>query len=141
MQKKELFIQEEGSTFPGRTYVESLLKPVFNDQRDYLFDAMFALHRAHVVMLTEQDLLSEQDATLILGGLDKLMDIDHSSLEYEPEYEDLFFMVESKLGDLIGHDIAGKVHVARSRNDMGEGMYRYVLRNHLLSLVKDVDTL
>src|SRR5699024_6027142 len=125
---KEEFIQAEGSKFPGRTYVEELLKPVFTDQRDYLFGAMFALHRAHVVMLTEQELLTKVDAKEILQGLEQLTDLDCESLEYEPQYEDLFFTIESKLGNLIGDELAGKVHMARSRNDMGEGMYRYVLR-------------
>src|SRR5699024_9966901 len=141
MKMKEAFMDEEGREFPGKTYVEELLKPVFMDQRDYLFDAMFALNRAHVVMLTEHQLLTERDAGEILRGLDELMRLDRETLTYEPQYEDLFFTIESKLGDLIGHELAGKVHVARSRNDMGEGMYRYVLRNHLLALIEDVDEL
>jgi argininosuccinate lyase len=62
-------------------------------------------------------------------------------LHYRPEYEDLFFMIEAKLGELIGEELAGKVHIARSRNDMGEGMYRLVIREHLLSLISDVDNL
>lgn len=141
MQMKEKFMDEEGHEFPGKTYVQELLKPVFDDQREYLFDAMFALHRAHVVMLTEQELLAENEAATILQGLDKLTDLDRDTLKYEPQYEDLFFTIESKLGELIGDELAGKVHMARSRNDMGEGMYRYVLREHILSLVADVDAL
>lgn len=141
MKTKEEFMREEGREFPGKTYVQELLKPVFEDQREYLFDAMFALHRAHVVMLAEQELLSDKDAGAILQGLDQLTDLDRESLAYEPQYEDLFFTIESKLGDLIGDELAGKVHMARSRNDMGEGMYRYVLREHILSLVADVDEL
>lgn len=141
MQTKEEFMREDGREFPGKTYVQELLKPVFEDQREYLFDAMFALHRAHVVMLAEQELLSASDAGKILQGLDQLTELDKETLKYEPQYEDLFFTVESKLGDLIGHELAGKVHVARSRNDMGEGMYRYVLREHIVSLIADVDEL
>ncbi|MUV37038.1 Argininosuccinate lyase [Lentibacillus sp. JNUCC-1] len=116
---KEAFLKEEGTKFPGHTYVEALLKPVFEDQRDYLFDAMFALHRAHVLMLTEQKLLPGDEAEAILSGLTKLEKIDRAELKYQPQYEDLFFTLESKLGDLIGEDLAGKVHMARSRNDMG----------------------
>lgn len=141
MSLKEDFIKEDGRSFPGKVYVEALLKPVFNDQRIFLFDAMFALHRAHVVMLKEQNLLPKDEAREIMRGLDELIQMNQAKIEYDPNYEDLFFMVESKLGDLIGDELAGKVHLGRSRNDMGEGMYRYVLREKLLTLVQDVDRL
>lgn len=141
MDLKKDFIKKDGASFPGNVYVETLLKPVFNDQRDFLFDAMFALHRAHVVMLTEQNLLPKEEAREILKGLSQLIQIDRTNLEYNPQYEDLFFMIESQLSDAIGGDLAGKVHLARSRNDMGEGMYRYVLREKILSLLGDVETL
>lgn len=141
MNLKEDFIKKDGQSFPGKVYVETLLKPIFNDQRDFLFDAMFALHHAHIVMLTEQDLLGKEDAREILNGLAQLMKIDRMNLAYDPHYEDLFFMIESQLGDLIGDDLAGKMHLARSRNDMGEGMYRYVLREKILLLLQDVDQL
>lgn len=135
------FIEKEGEIFPGRTYVEELLKPVFNDQRDYLFHSMFELHKAHVVMLEEQRLLSKKDAYAILHGIEKLSKTDLSTVTYDPQYEDLFFMMESKLGDLIGEDLAGKVHMARSRNDMGEAMYRIVIRQHILTLLTFLDDL
>lgn len=141
MTLKEDFIKEDGRSFPGKVYVEALLKPIFNDQRDFLFDAMFALHRAHVVMLKEQNLLPKDEAREIMRGLDELIQMNRAEIEYDPNYEDLFFMVESKLGNLIGDELAGKVHLARSRNDMGEGMYRYVLREKLLTLVQDIDHL
>ena len=34
-------------------------------------------------------------------------------------------------GDIIGDELAGKMHIAKSRNDMGEAMYRIVLRDYL----------
>lgn len=134
-------MKKDGKSFPGKVYVKALLKPVFHDQRDFLFDAMFALHHAHVVMLKEQHLLPEKEAREIRRGLHELMRMDRTKIEYDPNYEDLFFMLESKLGALIGDELAGKVHLARSRNDMGEGMYRYVLREKLLILIEDVDRL
>ncbi|MBM7646190.1 argininosuccinate lyase [Scopulibacillus daqui] len=135
------FIKTEGSAFPGRTYIDELLKPIFYDQRNHLTDAMFSLHRAHVVMLREQQLLSASDTRDILGGLEKLTSVNWQAVEYDPNYEDLFFMMEAKLGELIGGDLAGKMHMARSRNDMGEGMYRLVARKYLLALIRDVNRL
>lgn len=135
MTTREDFIKADGSQFPGKTYEEHLLRHVFNDQRDYLFYEMFAIHRAHTVMLAEQNILSKQEAGQILAGVEHVRKIDYRELVYDPVFEDLFFMMESKLSDEIGPDLAGKVHIARSRNDMGVAMYRLVLRNHILTLI------
>ncbi|MCP3740341.1 argininosuccinate lyase [Rossellomorea sp. BNER] len=132
MKSKKQFINEEGTSFPGKTYVDTLLKPLFNDQRDHLFDVMFRIHRAHVIMLAEQQILTKQEANTILTGVNKVAEIDHKTIEYSPQFEDLFFMMEFKIGEEIGFDLAGKMHIARSRNDMGEAMYRLVLRDLLL---------
>ncbi|MCA0987583.1 argininosuccinate lyase [Guptibacillus algicola] len=135
---KEEFTKQEGSVFPGKTYVDALLKPVFYDQRDYLFQAMFQIHRAHVIMLSEQTIIKKEDANIILECINRIGDMDVSSLDYSPDFEDLFFMMESKISKDIGPDLACMIHIARSRNDMGEAMYRIVLRECVLSLLEDM---
>ncbi|MCK1993993.1 argininosuccinate lyase [Peribacillus muralis] len=135
MSKLDEFIKNEGSVFPGKTYVEELLMPVFNDQRDYLFHVMFDIHRAHVIMLSEQKIIKEEEAKIMLDGIGKVAQTDLTMLIYQPQFEDLFFMMEAKIGDEIGHELAGKIHIGRSRNDMGVAMYRLVLRGHLLRLI------
>lgn len=136
MPSKDEFIKSEGSTFPGKTYVNHLLRPVFNDQRDYLFKQMFNIHRAHVVMLAEQGILDKKEAATILEGVETVSQTDPQTLQYDPRFEDLFFMMEHKISELIGPDLAGKMHIARSRNDMGVAMYRLVLREHILTLLE-----
>jgi len=138
---KEQFMDIEGHSFPGKTYVEDLLKPVFYDQRDYLFHAMFEIHRAHVVMLSEQQIISTEEAAEILKGVEQVASIQHEALEYDPQFEDLFFMMEARIAGVIGKDLAGKIHIARSRNDMGVAMYRMVLREYILGLIKDTTSL
>ncbi|MDM5315022.1 argininosuccinate lyase [Fictibacillus sp. b24] len=136
MQSKDDFIKAEGTVFPGKTYVEHLLRPVFNDQRDYLFKYMFNIHRAHVVMLAEQEILDKGEAAKILQGVESVAKTDPQSLQYDPQFEDLFFMIEHKISNIIGPDLAGKMHMARSRNDMGIAMYRLALREHILTLTE-----
>ncbi|WP_226536088.1 argininosuccinate lyase [Fictibacillus halophilus] len=136
MLSKDDFIKSEGNTFPGKTYVDHLLRPVFNDQRDYLFKQMFYIHRAHVVMLTEQVILDKKEAATILQGVEIVSQTDPQTLQYDLRFEDLFFMMEYKISELIGPDLAGKMHIARSRNDMGVAMYRLVLREHILTLLQ-----
>ncbi len=135
MSRLEEFIKSEGHAFPGKTYAEELLMPVFNDQRDYLFHVMFDIHRAHVIMLAEQGIIPKDEAKIMLEGINKVAQSDTSSLCYQPQFEDLFFMMEAKIGEEIGDELAGKIHIARSRNDMGIAMYRLVLRERLLQLL------
>ena len=135
MSKIEEFISNEGIAFPGKTYVEELLMPVFNDQRDFLFNVMFDIHRAHVVMLEEQGIIKREEAKVMLEGINKVAQTDISSIFYQPQFEDLFFMMEAKIGEEIGTELAGKIHIARSRNDMGVAMYRLVLREYFLEFL------
>lgn len=132
----EDFIKNEGSSFPGKTYIEELLMPVFNDQRDYLFHVMFDIHRAHVIMLSEQDIISRDEAEKMLNGINRVAETEVAGVCYQPQFEDLFFMMEAKIGEEIGDELAGKIHIGRSRNDMGVAMYRLVLREHLLHLLR-----
>ncbi|MEH7332552.1 argininosuccinate lyase [Neobacillus drentensis] len=130
------FIKQEGLVFPGKTYVEELLKPVFNDQREYLFHIMFDIHRAHVIMLEEQQIIITAEARRMLEGINKVASTEPVKMTYDPQYEDLFFMMEAKIAEEIGDELAGKIHIGRSRNDMGVAMYRLVLREHLLQLLE-----
>ncbi|WP_226655898.1 argininosuccinate lyase [Pseudalkalibacillus hwajinpoensis] len=139
--RKEDFELEDGAFFPGKTYVDELLKPVFKDQRDYLFDAMFMIHRAHTTMLKEQNIITGEEAKKILDGVNEVAKMEKKLLNYVPEYEDFFFLVEAEVAKLIGDDLAGKMHIAKSRNDMGEAMYRIVIRDHLLDLLENVKKL
>jgi argininosuccinate lyase len=73
----------------------------------------------------------------MLSGINKVAQTDISQISYQPQFEDLFFMMEAKIGEEIGTELAGKIHIGRSRNDMGVAMYRLVLRGHLLQLIKN----
>lgn len=138
---KEKYEASEGVTFPGKTYVESLLKPVFYDQKEHLFDAMFMIHKAHTTMLAEQGILNKGEAEQILAGVKQVELLDRKQLEYSTEYEDLFFLVESQIGEYIGEELAGKMHIAKSRNDMGEAMYRIVIRGYITQAISDAKQL
>lgn len=136
MQSRDDFINQEGISFPGKTYVEHLLRPVFNDQRDFLFKHMFNIHRAHVLMLAEQGIINKKEAGKVLQGVETVSKINPETLQYDPQFEDLFFMIEHKISKKVGPDLAGKMHIAKSRNDMGVAMYRLALREHILTVIE-----
>jgi argininosuccinate lyase len=92
---------------------------------------MLAAHRAHLIMLVEQDLMSQEDADTIAKAITGLDEDEIRASSYTGEFEDLFFRVEDLISESAG-EATGNLHLGRSRNDLGVAMYRMVLRDGLL---------
>lgn len=119
-------------------YVRLVLQENFEDAKRLFLDPLLAIHRAHLVMLAEQGIISREDAAAIRTGL---AGIDRERLRqavFDPSTEDLFFFVNRLLADACGPDRAGRLHTARSRNDIDMTMYRMRLRGWLLHVVEAV---
>ncbi|NEW09485.1 argininosuccinate lyase [Paenibacillus sp. SYP-B3998] len=134
MRDREHIFKEEGELFPGKTYVEAVLAPAFDQAKRELLPPMMAIHKAHLIMLKEQELVADADVNLIAAALQKIDLDDLRKAEYTGRFEDLFFQVEHELLEIAG-DAAGNLHIARSRNDMGIAVYRMVLRDKLLKTI------
>ncbi len=135
MFNKSYVEQIDGTSFPGETFAECVLKPIFNTQKKYYYKPFIKISRAHAVMLKEQNIITDEEVTKILNGLLKVDKIDFEKANYDPRYEDMFFMVEKELSELIGIDGAGKLHIARSRNDLDICEFRMVLREMFLKVI------
>ena len=131
----------EGRSFPSPIFARAVLDPVYSCQRDHYLGTFLDLSAAHALMLVRQGLLSVEEGRAILGGLDEISRKDYAARPYDPAFEDLFFMVEADLGSLIGRDLAGRLHTARSRNDLGLAEYRIGTREHLLKVLEALEGL
>jgi len=80
-----------------------------------IFDADLLVDMAHVVMLSEVGIITNDDCVLILGALDTIKQEGFEGLDMS--YEDLHISIEAKLINLVGEDTGGRMHSARSRND------------------------
>ena len=127
--------EQDGCCFPGRSYAEAVLSPIYESAKHELLDPMMAIHRAHLVMLVEQGLVDAGSARKILAALESIDLGQVAASRYDGRYEDLFFYVEDLTLKAAGEE-AGNLHIARSRNDMGVTMYRMVLRKHLLDAIE-----
>ena len=90
------------------------------------------IHRAHVVMLATQEILTADEAATILKGLEKADELaaaDASLRTYLP--------YEAALKREIGN-VAGKMHIGRSRNDLANAGKRMFLRDQLLRTISAV---
>jgi argininosuccinate lyase len=116
-------------------YVACVLNDVFEDAKTQFLSPLMAIHYAHLVMLTEQRIVSAAEARTIAAALDSI-DLDAvRRVVYDGTYEDLFFYLERLIVAHGGEEAAGRLHTARSRNDIDMTMYRMRQREMVLALV------
>ena len=86
---------------------------------------------AHATMLTKQGILTHEELTQIVDGLNQVRsEIESGEFEWKISDEDLHMGIEKRLTALIG-DAGKKLHTARSRNDqVAVDFRRYVIRKN-----------
>src|SRR5438874_13037596 len=105
-------------------YVSRVLRENFEDAKTLFLLPLLAIHYAHLVMLRRQGIVSETDARAIRDALDSISVPAVEAASFDHACEDLFFYVERLVVLACGEDAAGRLRVARSRNDIDMTMYR-----------------
>ena len=127
---------EQTEKFPAQSYKDNVLADCFADAKEYFLDAYHQVDLAHAVMLAEQEIISESELREILNALEGL-DFDAiRERDYDGSFEDLFYLLQQEIAKLCDPDVAGKLHTARSRNDIDVTIYRLRLRQDCLSLLR-----
>lgn len=86
---------------------------------------------AHAAMLAAKGILSQQDADVLIAGLEEILcDLDSGKLEFDMSCEDIHMFVEQVLTERLG-DVGKKLHTARSRNDQVALDIRMYLRQQI----------
>src|SRR5262245_25391319 len=116
-------------------YVTFVLNENFEDAKALLLSPMMAINYAHLVMLAAQGIVSPSDARALREALDGVSQDAIREVKYDGTYEDLFFYVERLIIQACGADVAGRLHTARSRNDIDMTMYRMRQRAFILDLI------
>jgi argininosuccinate lyase len=120
-------------SFPAPIYAATVLTQNFEDAKRYFLDSLLEIHYAHTRMLARQGIISHADERTLIAALDGLDRALIAKAVYDGAYEDLFFFIESLLEKSAG-EVAGKMHTARSRNDIAITLYRMTARRELLKL-------
>lgn len=123
---------ESLSRFPAPVYRDTVLRHVFEDAQRFFLPSLLEINLAHVLMLTEQQILTAAQGARCIRGILRLDREALLTARYDGSVEDLFFLVERQLAQALGEDLAGRIHTARSRNDLDLTMYRMTLRERLL---------
>jgi argininosuccinate lyase len=120
--------------FPSPVYAKTVLAVNFEDAKKHFLEALLEIHAAHTLMLARQGILPKAVASLLLEAIAKLDRAKILAARYDGRTEDLFFYVQHLLTQSCGEDVAGRMHTARSRNDIDLTMYRMCLRKEILRI-------
>jgi len=122
--------------FPAPIYAETVLAHNFDDAKKYFLDALVEIHYAHTRMLATCGLLTPEEEGKLLAAIHGLDRNRIAAARFDGTSEDLFFFIESLLEEAAGRELAGKMHTARSRNDIAVTLYRMAARREILGMAR-----
>ena len=115
-------------------YIACVLNTNFEDAKALFLAPLMRIHYAHLVMLVEQGIIPAAPARELRVALDGISVSDVRQTSYDASCEDLFFFVERLIVNACGDEAAGRLHTARSRNDIDMTMYRMQQRSLILTV-------
>jgi argininosuccinate lyase len=116
-------------------YVSCVLNGNFEDAKTQFLAPLLAIHYAHLVMLADREIVPRAGARVIRDALDGIDVGRVRQARFDGSCEDLFFYVDRLIVEACGEDAAGRLHTARSRNDIDMTMYRMQQRGMILELI------
>ncbi|MBU8850303.1 MAG: argininosuccinate lyase, partial [Desulfobacterales bacterium] len=82
-----------------------------------LYDSDIEGSIAHLKMMAEESIITQDEADILIAGLGKVKKkIENNEIEFSAGLEDIHMHIEDALGKVAG-DVAKKLHTGRSRND------------------------
>jgi argininosuccinate lyase len=117
-------------------YVSLVLNENFEDAVTLFLAPLMALHQAHLVMLADRGIVSPADARALRNALEAIPLDEVRRTVFDGRDEDLFCHINRRLVDAVGEEVAGRLHTARSRNDIDMVLYRMRQREWLLALLE-----
>lgn len=104
------------------------------DSRLAFYDIVGSI--AHVMMLSEQNIIGKEDGDEIVEGLLAILrQMEGGQLDFSQDLEDIHSAIELTLTDMIGA-AGGKMHTARSRNDQVATDLRMLIRDSILEAIE-----
>lgn len=120
--------------------VDNIYRPRLAGELAAAFPLLSALNQAHLLMLARQGILTPAQARDIAATLLRMDAEGPEAIDADPLREDAYFNIEARLIALVGADTGGRLHIARSRNDLSAAMDRLRARDALLALLDGANT-
>jgi len=120
---------------PAKEVIQYIFQP--RTSREFFnknFDVLTQINLAHLVMLDQQDILDETTTATLADALLKIRHDGPDVVELDPAREDAYFNYEAHLIRLVGQNVGGRLHTARSRNDIGATNDRIRARGYVMRI-------
>lgn len=116
----------------GAPFIEHVLGPRLAIDARAALPAMVAANQAHLVMLHAAGLIDAAAAAPVARALAEIARDGIPAAELDPALEDLYANLERRVTTIAGEDAAGRMHLARSRNDLWATVARMNARGTIL---------
>ncbi len=118
---------------------EQFSESISFDQRLAIYDVQAG--KAHIEGLLKIGVLTKEEAKKLLDGLKQIeQEIESKKFKPKPELEDIHMNIEQRLFELCG-ELAGKLHIGRSRNDLVVADIKLWLKDEIKNILKKLKAL
>jgi argininosuccinate lyase len=121
----------------AREQVEYFYAPLVEKMK-YLFHPVMKYNKAHVVMLTEREIVDSERARKILTALAEIEDLGVESIDFDPKLQGIYPNIEALLIDKVGYNVGGMLYIGRTRGDAQKVPERMAHREALLDIMDEV---
>lgn len=126
----------------GRGFSERLVRVLGKELRPHVIERKFAagllVDQAHVIMLTERQIIPEEKGAAILRVLREIEAKGLPGFPLDPELLDDYLNIENYITRKLGVEIGGAFQTGRSRNDRTQTIRRLITREGLIRVVRDL---
>lgn len=122
-------------SFPAQGYKDNVLAQCFADAQALFLEHYIDVDRAHALMLAETGIIADDECSAVLAAIETIDTNKLAVADYDGSVEDMFFYLQREIAEGCRLPAAaGKLHTARSRNDIDVTIYRLALRRKALDL-------
>ncbi len=100
------------------------------------FAYLTEVNQAHLLMLHKTGLVSPEIARKLASGLQQMENEGPGAVTLDPAKEDPYFNYEARLMTVTSRDIGGRLHMARSRNDIAATIDRMRARTIVIDTIE-----
>ncbi|ECP9483532.1 TPA: argininosuccinate lyase [Campylobacter jejuni] len=91
----------------------------------------------HATMLESCGILKKEELDAIIKGLEQVRsEIEQGKFVFDIKDEDIHMAIEKRLSEIIGSEIGGRLHTARSRNDQVATDFKLFVKKSHIELIK-----
>ena len=127
-------MRESIKTTMSKRFADNIVKKRIMREFDSGFAEMIRVNVAYAITLAECGFITRKDAKEIIAGF-RYVEAHMTREDCKPELEDFYFNIERRMFDRVGSKVGGKLHMGRSRNDIGATLNRMVVRKSVWEIL------